>query len=79
MPLLSERWVTYISAHGSDETIARALEIRAADYIVKQFSPMELNARIQAALCKHAGPPEPLEDGQLFIDYEERSASLEGR
>ena len=79
VPALCERPVIFLSAYGRDETIAKALEIGAADYVVKPFSPTELIARIQAALRKNAGPPEPFQVGNLVIDYEERRVVLEGR
>lgn len=79
IPALSERPVIFLSAYGRDETIARALEIGAADYIVKPFSPTELIARIGAALRKEAGPPEPFKVGDLVIDYDERRVVFEGR
>ena len=46
--------VIFISGYGRDETIAQALELDAADYIVKPFSPTELTARVQAALRRLA-------------------------
>ena len=48
--------VIFISAYGRDETVARALEKGAADYLVKPFSATELTARVQAALRRRAGP-----------------------
>ena len=62
---LAELPVIFISGYGRDETIARALEAGAADYIVKPFSPTELVARVQAALRSRAGPPAPFLLGQL--------------
>ena len=56
VPELSDLPVIFISAYGRDETVARALESGAADYIVKPFSPTELAARVRAALRRHAGP-----------------------
>lgn len=79
MPALSERPVIFLSAYGRDETIARALEIGAADYVVKPFSPTELIARIRAALRKDAGPAEPFEVSELAIDYDERRVEFKGR
>ncbi|MCY4442355.1 MAG: response regulator transcription factor, partial [Deltaproteobacteria bacterium] len=61
-----------------DETIARALESGAADYIVKPFSPTELTARIRAALRRRADP-ESFVLGDLAIRYEERRATVAGR
>ncbi len=54
-----DRPVIFLSGYGRDETIAKALELGATDYVVKPFSPTELVARIQAALRKQAGPTEP--------------------
>ena len=54
LPELADLPVIFISGYGRDETIARALEAGAADYIVKPFSPTELVARIQAALRRLA-------------------------
>ena len=39
VPQLADLPVIFISGYGRDETIARALESGAADYIVKPFSP----------------------------------------
>ncbi len=76
VPELADLPVVFISAYGRDETIARALGAGAADYIVKPFSPMELTARVRAAL-RH-GPPLFELDG-LAIDYERRRVSVDGR
>ena len=51
VPELADLPVIFISGYGRDETIARALEAGADDYIVKPFSPTELTARIRAASC----------------------------
>ena len=64
LPELSDLPVIFISAYGRDETIARALESGAADYIVKPFSPTELAARVQAALRRIAEPPGILPTGR---------------
>ena len=78
IPELSDRPVIFLSAYGRDETIAKALESGAADYVVKPFSPTELIARIRAALRKNAGPPEPFRVGELVIDYAERHVAFKG-
>ena len=69
--------VIFISGYGRDETIARALQVGAADYIVKPFSPTELTARIAAALRRRA-EPEPFVLGALVIHYGERRVSVGG-
>ena len=78
VPELADQPVIFISAYGRDETVARALEKGAADYLVKPFSATELTARIQAALRKRAGP-ETFVLGDLTVHYEERRASVGGR
>ena len=77
VPELSDLPVIFISAYGRDETVARALESGAADYIVKPVSPTELVARVRAALRRHAGPG-PFVVGRLAIDYERRRVTLGG-
>ena len=78
LPELADLPVIFISGYGRDETIARALEAGAADYIVKPFSPMELTARIRAALRRRA-EPEPYLLSGLAIHYEQRRVSVAGR
>ena len=78
VPELADLPVIFISGYGRDETIARALEAGAADYIVKPFSPTELTARIRAVLRRRA-EPEPFVLGALAIDYDRRRASVAGR
>ena len=77
VPELSDLPVIFISAYGRDETVARALDSGAADYIVKPFSPMELVARVRAAIRRHAGP-EPFVIGGLTIDYGRRHVTVGG-
>ena len=78
IPELADLPVVFISGYGRDETIARALESGAADYIVKPFSATELVARVRAALRRHA-EPEPFVLGELSIHYEQRRVTVGGR
>ncbi len=78
MPEMADVPVIFISGYGRDETIARALEAGAADYVVKPFSPTELTARVQAALRRRA-EAEPFRLGKLAIDYERRRVAVNGR
>ena len=78
IPALEDLPVIFISGYGRDETIARALELGAADYIVKPFSPTELTARVRAALRRRTGA-EPFVLGDLAIDYEQRRVTVAGR
>ena len=75
--------VIILSAHGHDEVIARALDMGAADYVAKPFSPAELSARIRAALRR--GSAGSLGDasgtyvfGDLAIDYGRRTVTVAG-
>ena len=78
VPGLSDLPVIFISGYGRDETIARALEAGADDYVVKPFSPTELTARIRAALRRRSNPV-PFVLGELAIDYDRRRVSVAGR
>ena len=79
LPPLGNQPVIFLSVYGRPETIARALELGAADYLVKPFSPTELVARVRAALRRHAGPHRPYRAGDLSINRVERRVTLAGR
>ena len=74
--------VIFLSAYNREETVARALESGAADYVVKPFSSTELVARIGAALRRWSpGARQQTElyvQGDLVIDYDERRVTLAG-
>ena len=74
---LSDIPVIFISAYGRDETIAKALDVGADDYLVKPFSPTELVARVRASLRRRMDP-EPFLLGGLAIDYDRRLVSVAG-
>ena len=78
VPELADLPVIFISGYGRDETIARALEAGADDYVVKPFSPTELLARIRAALRRRSNQA-PFVLGELAIDYDRRRVSVAGR
>ncbi|MDE2787339.1 MAG: response regulator [Chloroflexota bacterium] len=76
--------VIFVSAYGQEENVTRALDMGAADYVVKPFSASELTARIRAALRQRAGlgptaQPPPYTLGDLSIDYAQRRVTLAGR
>ena len=80
---ISEVPVIFLSGSSGDETIARGLELGAADYIVKPFSPTELIARIETALRQGTGGDareerEPYRTGDLTIDYSNRRVTVGG-
>ena len=75
--------VIFLSVYGQDETVARALDMGALDYVVKPFSPTELAARIRAALRKRLDPFQgepsgPYGVGGLGIDYALRRVTVGG-
>ena len=77
VPELADLPVIFISGYGRDETVAKALESGAADYLVKPFSPTELVARVRAALRRRE-EPEPFVVGELAIDYGQRRVTIGG-
>ena len=78
VPEMADQPVIFISVYGREETIARAFQLGAADYMVKPFSLTELTARVRAALRKRAGS-EPFVLGDLAIQHERRTATVGGR
>ena len=78
LPVLADLPVIFISAYGRDETVVRALESGAADYIVKPFSPTELVARVRAAMRVRIDP-EPFVLGDLEIRHERQRVTVAGR
>ena len=77
IPELAETPVIFISAYGRDETVARAFEAGAADF-VKPFCPTELVARVGAVLRRHE-EPEPFALGDIAIRYDTRAVTVAGR
>ena len=84
IPDITDAPVVFLSGRATDQDISRGLEMGAADYVVKPFSPTELVARIKAALRRGAAsdrtePREPYALGDLTINYAERRVSVAGR
>ena len=76
--------VTFLSEYGQDDTVAQALDIGAADHVVKPFSPTELAAPTQATLRMRTAPErvepsEPYELGDLNIDFVHRRVTVLSR
>ena len=78
LPALADLPVIFVSAYGRGETIARALEAGAADYIVKPFSPAELVARVSVALNRHNASG-PFVLGDLAIDRATHRVTVAGQ
>ena len=75
LPVLADLPVIFVSAYDQGDTVARALEAGAADYIVKPFSPAELAARVALALRRRSAPV-PFRLGELAIDRATRRVTL---
>ena len=78
LPALGDLPVIFVSAYGRGETVARALEAGAADYLVKPFSAAELVARVGLALRRRTAPA-PFVLGDLAIDRAKRRVTVAGR
>ncbi len=75
--------VVFLSVYGENETIARAFDMGAADYVVKPFSPTELAARIRVALRRRlepfqGEPPGPYFAAGLSSYYAQRRVTVDG-
>ena len=72
--------VIFVSAYGQDRLIERAFQMGADDYVVKPFSPVELQARIDAALRRKEAiaPAASYSYGALTINCAERVVTLGG-
>jgi DNA-binding response OmpR family regulator len=77
--------VIMLTARDADHDVARGLDSGADDYVTKPFSPVELLARIRAALRRHnrAGTEEPpvfsYDEGRLVVDTGKRLAIVRGQ
>ena len=81
VPRLLEVPVIFVSGRGDDQLVAKALELGAADYMVKPFSPTELLARIAAALRRQAQSQhaEPHRLGDLTVDFLTHTVTVAGQ
>jgi DNA-binding response OmpR family regulator len=81
-PELANTAVLMLTAKGDDVDRIVGLELGADDYLPKPFNPRELLARIRAVLRRGAatGSSRPrFRSGGLEIDFDARSASLDGK
>ena len=78
VPELDDVPVIFISAYGRDETVVRALDAGADDYIAKPFSPSELTARVRAVLRRNSEPGAFVLN-EMEIHYDERRVTVAGR
>ncbi len=78
----SEVPIIMLTARGEETDRVVGLELGADDYVVKPFSAREVVARIRAVLRRSGAtreqPSGPLEVGELRLDPDRRSATLDG-
>ena len=74
--------VIFLTANDQERDQIRGYEAGAVDYITKPFSIEALQRKIRAmfAMLEHHKPAKDLyDDGRLFLDFSEQSASLNGK
>ena len=79
----TEAPVILLASSGQEEAMAHALDVGVSDYLVKPFSPAELEARVRAVLRRrdqpHLAAPSPSYVlGDLTINYAQRRVSMAG-
>ena len=74
--------VIFLTANDQESDQIRGYEVGAVDYITKPFSIGALQRKISAmfAMLEHHRPTKDVyDDGGLFLDFSEQTASLNGR
>ena len=74
--------VIFLTANDQESDQIRGYEVGAVDYITKPFSIGALQRKIKAMfsmLEHHKAPRDIYDDGKLFLDFSEQTASLNGR
>lgn len=82
-PATANTPIIIMTAKGEDADVVTGLELGAADYVVKPFSPRLLVARVRAILrrqstCKHSDES-PLRVGEITLDLRSHEVRLAGR
>ena len=73
--------VIFLTANDQESDQIRGYEVGAVDYITKPFSIGALQRKISAmfAMLEHHKPEKDIyDDGKLFLDFSEQTASLNG-
>ncbi len=74
--------VIFLTANDQESDQIRGYEAGAVDYITKPFSIAALQRKISAmlAMLEHHKPAKDIyDDGKLFLDFSEQTASLNGK
>ena len=81
-PARPDTVVIFLTANDQESDQIRGYEAGAVDYITKPFSIGALQRKIRAmfAMLEHHKPAKDLyDDGRLFLDFSEQSATLNGK
>lgn len=81
-PEYPDTMVIFLTANDQESDQIRGYEVGAVDYITKPFSIWALQRKISAmfAMLEHHKPSKDIyDDGRLFLDFSEQSASLNGK
>lgn len=81
-PEYPDTMVIFLTANDQERDQIRGYEAGAVDYITKPFSIAALQRKINAmfAMLEHHKPAKDIyDDGSLFLDFSEQSASLNGK
>lgn len=81
-PEYPDTMVIFLTANDQESDQIRGYEVGAVDYITKPFSIGALQRKISAmfAMLEHHKPAKDIyDDGRLFLDFSEQSASLNGK
>lgn len=78
----SDTMIIFLTANDQESDQIHGYEMGAVDYITKPFSIGALQRKLRAmfALLEHHKPVRDIyEDGRLFLDFSEQTASLNGK
>lgn len=81
-PEYPDTMVIFLTANDQESDQIRGYEVGAVDYITKPFSIGALQRKISAmfAMLEHHKPSKNIyDDGKLFLDFSEQTASLNGK
>ena len=81
-PEHSDTLVVFLTANDQESDQIRGYEVGAVDYITKPFVIGALQRKIKAmfAMLEHHKPAKDIyDDGRLFLDFSEQTASLNGK
>ena len=81
-PQHSDTIVIFLTANDQESDQIRGYEVGAVDYITKPFVSGALQRKIKAmfAMLEHHKPAKDIyDDGRLFLDFSEQTASLNGK